>query len=168
MALTVSWDEYNGTPAYSAPSSEDVVHTHWGSADVAELDPNTYRILTGENSFNKQQAVRFSGFAGESVDNFTLWCEDLVGDGIIVNRAGEDSGHRLYFKDSGGKTTSAPSASAFGSGVLVPDSEPASNIAGGPVTVDGDGTNIFLTQIRCGSAVMESYGLLLSLDFDVS
>ena len=169
MAISVSWDEYNGSPAYASPSAEDLLHTHWGSTDTALLDPQEARIASGENSFNKQQAVRFSGFGGESVDNFTLWCEDLSADGIIQKRDGTDSGHRLYYKDTGAKTTSAPSESAIGSGVLMPVAQPGSpNIEGGPFTVDGDGTNVFLTQIQCGTAVLESYGLLLSFEFEIA
>lgn len=169
MPISVSWDEYNGAPAYASPSAEDLLHTHWGSTDTALLDPHEARIATGGNSFNKQQAVRFSGFAGETVDNFTLWCEDLSDTGVIPKRDGTDSGHRLYYKDTGAKTTSAPSASAIGSGVLMPFEQPVSpNIGGGPVTVDGDGTNVFLTQIQCGAATLESYGLLLSFEFEIA
>lgn len=169
MVLSVSWDEYNGTPAYASPSVEDLVHTHWGSVDTAELDPKVQRILTGENSFNKQQAVRFSDLGGLTVDNFYLYCEDLGSAGVIVDRAGDDTTDRLYYKDSGGKTTAAPSATAISGGSLMPASKPgAPNIAGGPVTVAGDGTNIFLTQIQCGTAVLRSEGLLLTFEFEVS
>lgn len=154
MAVSWSWDEYNGTPVYASPSVEGVVNTHWGSVDAADLDPLTSILENGTNSFNKQQALRFSGFTGvEQADNFRLWGEHLASAGALIDKNGNANGDTLVFKDTGGKTTSAPSATAISGSSNVPASLPVgSNLAGGPVTLDGDGTNIFLTQVQVASA----------------
>lgn len=168
MAVTASWDEYNGTPAYASPSKEGISHTHWGSVDEADLDPLSNYVTAGENSFNKQQAIRFSGFAGETITNFFIWCETLSSAGVIVDINGNDTNDRLNWKDSGGKTTAAPSTAAISAGAGMPSSIPvSSNLGGSPVTSDGDGTNIFLTQIAVDAESSHAgEGLVISFQYD--
>lgn len=171
MAVVSSWDEYNGGAAYATPSVSGISETHWGSVDSAELDPLAYPINNGENSYEKYHALRFSGFTGpESVDNFRLYGEWLTGAGELVDRRFEDNGDRIYFKDTGGKVTAGPSTTATVGSSLLPASVPGvSNIGGGPVTSNGDGTNVFITQVRVAAASFHyGGGCTLYMTFDIT
>lgn len=170
MVLAHSFDEYNGTPAYSSPTATGVTNGHFGSVDQADLDPMANFLLNNTNSYNKQWALRFSGFTSESVDNFRLWAEHLSGTGELTNNRFVDNTDRLYFKDTGAKTTAAPATTLISGGSLVPASKPGtSNLGGGPVTVNGDGTNIFLVQVAVGA---DSYhhggGATIYIAYDVT
>ena len=125
----------------------------------------------GDASYRKQLAVIFDGFSGGSVQNFYLWCEDLSADGVIPDYQGNDTGDRLYFKDTGGKVTGAAvgrSCSLAHGGSLVPYQKPGTpNIGGGVVSVDDDGTNVFLLQVEVAStSVMSFGGLAIQFEYD--
>lgn len=170
--VTAYLAEYNGGAAYASPSSTQTgdIQLDYGSADVAELGPLVYPVQPGDASYRKQLAVIFDGFAGGSVSSFYLWCEDLSADGVIQDYQGNDTGDRLYYKDTGGKVTSAASDTPLSGdgGSLVPYQKPgAPNIGGGTVTVDDDGTNVFFLQVEVASTSVASFGgLAIKFSYD--
>lgn len=164
--------EYNAGAAYASPTNSQTgdIQLDYGSADLSELAALVYPIQPGDPSFRKQLAVIFTGFDGGSVSDFYLWCEDLSADGVIQDYQGNDTGDRLYFKDTGGKVTGAASSVALSGdgGSLVPYQKPGTpNIGGGTVTVDNDGTNVFLLQVEVASTSVRDYGGL-AIQFEFS
>lgn len=152
MALTVTWAEYNDGSSYASPSKANVTNIHWVSVDEADADPLANPITNGTNSYEKMHAVIFNGFAGESVNNFKLWAEYLDGAGNLTDKRYQANGDKLVFKDLG-KVPQTPSTTATPAASDVPASQPvSSNLGGGPVTVNGDGTDIFITQVQIATA----------------
>lgn len=163
MAITPSWDEYNGSATYASPSQAGITNTNWGSADSANLNATSNPITAGLNSYNKQQAVRFSGFAGETVGTLKLWASSgLTGDGDITG-----NNDVLVYKDSGGTTTSTPGTTAISASSNMPASEPGSSNIGGSATSDNTGSNVFLHQIQTNAATTAGTSITLSFKYSV-
>lgn len=164
MAVTPSWDEYNTSATYASPTTSGITNTNWGSNDSSNLNTTTYPITAGANSFNKQQAVRFTITASETVGDFLLWASSgLSGTGDITANA-----DTLVYKDSGGTTTSAPSATAISGSSGMPASEPGTSNIGGTATSTGEGSNVFLHQVQTNGATTAGTSITLSFKYSVT
>lgn len=64
MALTITWDEYNGA---GQSKSDSITAITLGSLDDSDFTIASYPITAGDCSFGKYIKVDFSGMVGEGV-----------------------------------------------------------------------------------------------------
>ena len=64
MALTITWDEYNGVGESKA---DDITAITLGSTDAADFTVATFPITAGDASFGKYIQVDFADMVGEGV-----------------------------------------------------------------------------------------------------
>lgn len=67
MALVVTFDEYNGAESLTA----DISDIAFGSSDAADLVPSSFKIVAGNNSFDKYNKADFTGMASEGLTEIT-------------------------------------------------------------------------------------------------
>lgn len=77
MAATVTVTEQNGT----APGTrtDSITTTNMGSTDAVNLDPSTYPITAGANSYEKWQRFRVTVAGGSSqIKNLKIWASAVL------------------------------------------------------------------------------------------
>lgn len=165
MAITAIWSEYNGSATYNSPSSANVTSPGWVSTDAADASPSSFPITNNTFSFFKRQAVRFTGFAGESVSDFRLYASSGLSSAGVVTGTTTDT---LKYVDVGDKTTASVPDAATISGLDMPNSLPgAANIGGGTITADNGGTNFFKHQIFVHTTSTSGKSVTLALRYSV-
>jgi hypothetical protein len=68
MAITVTWNEYNGTAA----TATAITNLAFGARDTANLTPSDHPIVAGQNSFVKYVKAVFAGITTETLSDFTI------------------------------------------------------------------------------------------------
>lgn len=117
MAATVEICESNGA---GETVTHNITDTDMGSTDAANLDPTSYPIVAGENSYEKWQRIHVTAMGGStSIDNLKVWRTGaLAGSTTHVTNARETT----Y---GGAETYATPTASASSvADQTMPTSEP--------------------------------------------
>jgi len=118
MAATVSISETNGAGGTVTAS---ITNTNMGSVDAVNLDPVTYPIDAGENSYTKYQRFNVTNMGGSSaIKTLKVWrTGDLGGSATHVTNAGETT-------DYTAKTYATPTTSSVaGVDNILPITEPS-------------------------------------------
>lgn len=118
MAATARINEFNGA---SETKTNDITNTNMGSTDAVNLNPVTYPITPGENSFEKWQKIEITNMGGSSkIDNLKIWRTGALGG---------DAAHKTNARTTnygGAETYAQPTASASSvADQNMPTSEPA-------------------------------------------
>lgn len=133
MALTVTFDEYNGA---GETKTDSITAITFGSTDAADFTVSSYPITAGQNSYGKYIKVDFAGMVGEGVtqvQNTRVHSADL---------ANLKTGESLTFLGLGPVSYATPATASLGDS-SIPGSLPGSqNLAlngsdSGVLTVDG-------------------------------
>lgn len=69
MSASFQWSESNGS---EETVTDDISNVNFGSDDSPNLDPATYPIVAGENSFQKYIRAKFTDVVGE-ITNMKFW-----------------------------------------------------------------------------------------------
>ena len=78
MAATVEIDERNGAPAGTL--THNITNSNMGSTDAVNLDPVTYPVTPGNNTFEKWQQIHVTAMGGSSkIDNLKVWRTSALG-----------------------------------------------------------------------------------------
>ena len=163
MAVSANWAEWNSTDSnIASPTASPINNSNWGSTDAANLTPTTYPISAGSNSFNKQQAIKFTATAGETVSAPKIWASSgLSGTGTVTGNS-----DLLNYVDSAGITFQTPSAAALTGTSGMPNSEPGT--ANLSMHTSGSYTNLFRTQLVVDSGTTSGASITLSFKYSVT
>lgn len=81
MAATVEICESNGA---GETVSHDIANTNMGSTDAAELDPVSYPVTPGNNTYEKYQRVHVTAMGGSSaIDTLKVWRTGALGGSAV-------------------------------------------------------------------------------------
>lgn len=90
MAATVAINEYNGA---GETETAGITNTNMGSTDAVNLNPTTYPVVPGENTYEKWQKFEVTAMGGSSaIDNLKVWRTGALGGSAVhVTNAREAS-----------------------------------------------------------------------------
>lgn len=78
MAATVQISETNG--AAPGTTTDGITNSNMGSSDSPNLNPITYYVTPGQNTFEKWQRFHVSAMGGSSaIENITVWRTGALG-----------------------------------------------------------------------------------------
>jgi hypothetical protein len=120
MALTVVWNEYNGTDTWGTPTHVNITAITTGSLDDADFVVADYPITAGDNSYEKYITITFTGQFSlisngkiyKSAGNYVTG-ETLTFDGTSVVKSTPDQADEGYSDIP----TSLPGSANFDLGV---------------------------------------------------
>ena len=121
MAATVVICESNGS---GETVTQDITHSNMGATDAANLNPVTYPVTPGENTFEKWQRIRVTAMGGSSsIQNIKIWRTGALGGSAVHKTNARTSDY------DGAQTYAQPSASdrsaTYDYTQTMPTSEPA-------------------------------------------
>lgn len=121
MVATCEIDERNG--AVPGSPTSDVSNCNFGSGDTPDLTPSVYKIVAGENSYEKWWKMSFGG-TFQVIDNLKVWKNAgvyVTGESVWSNaRPTSYGGNETY--------TTPTQATSTKADVAIPTSEPAENL----------------------------------------
>ncbi len=119
MAATVEIDERNGAPAGTL--THNITNSNMGSTDAVNLDPVTYPVTPGNNTFEKWQQLHVTAMGGSSkIDNLKIWRTGALG-GVATHKTNART--TVY---GGAEVYAAPTAAASVYTQTMPTAVPAS------------------------------------------
>lgn len=161
MAVNAQWSESNTS---SQTVTDGIVNSNWGSVDLPNLSASSGSLLPGNRSYEKWQRMKFTGFAGELVDNFRVYLSSGsfsgVDDKLYTNAITSDPANDTY-------PVAGPSTgSAYTGTSAMPEADPgAANVAGSRST-DGY-SNYFVHQLFVAAgSVSGDEGFVLTFQYD--
>ena len=81
MSATVQINEYNGV---GEDETANITNANMGSNDSANLDPVTYPISPGDNSYEKFHKVEVTAMGGSSqIDTLKVWRDGALGGSAV-------------------------------------------------------------------------------------
>jgi hypothetical protein len=118
MAATARINEFNGA---GETKTNDITNSNMGSTDAVNLNPVTYPITPGENSFEKWQKIEITDMGGSSkIDNLKIWRTGALGGSAVHKTNARTTSY------AGAETYAQPTASSSSvAGQAMPTSEPA-------------------------------------------
>lgn len=160
MAVSAQWSESNTS---SETVTDGITNSNWGSVDLPNLSAASGSLLPGNRSYEKWQRVKFTGFAGELVDNFRVFLStgSFSGDDkLYTNAITADPANDTF--PGGGPTTGS---SITGTNVMAESDPGAANVAGSRTT-DGY-SNYFVHQLFVAAGTVQgNAGHVLSFQYD--
>lgn len=112
MAATVTIDETNG--ATPGTVTGNISNTNMGNTDAANLNPVTYPVAPGSNTFEKWQRFNLTSLGGSSaIENLKVWrTGSLGGSASHVTNANTSSygGAQTYAQPTSSTSTVATSS----------------------------------------------------------
>jgi hypothetical protein len=81
MAATVVINEYN---TVSETKTANITNSNMGSTDAVNLNPTTYPVIPGENTYEKYQKIDITSMGGSSkIDNLKVWRTGALGGAAV-------------------------------------------------------------------------------------
>ena len=81
MPASVQINEYNGVAEIK---TANITNANMGSNDSANLDPVTYPVSPGDNSYEKYQKLEVTNMGGSSqIDNIKIWRDGALGGSAV-------------------------------------------------------------------------------------
>lgn len=119
MAATVQINEYNGV---GEDETANITNANMGSNDSANLDPVTYPISPGDNSYEKFHKVEVTAMGGSSqIDTLKVWRDGALGGSAVhltnarlTSYGGAETYAQPVATDSSLATETMPSSSPAG------------------------------------------------------
>jgi len=119
MSATVQINEYNGV---GEDETANITNANMGSNDSANLDPVTYPISPGDNSYEKFHKVEVTAMGGSSqIDTLKVWRDGALGGSAVhltnarlTSYGGAETYAQPVATDSSLATETMPSSSPAG------------------------------------------------------
>jgi len=131
MAATVVISEFNGA---GETETDNITNTNMGSNDSVNLDPDTYPVVPGENTYEKWQKIKVTAMGGSSIiDNLKVWRDGALGGSAVHVTNARESAY------GGAETFAQPIATASSiADQTMPTSEPTGANLGIGGALDGE------------------------------
>jgi hypothetical protein len=82
MAATVEIDERNGAEAGTL--THNITNSNMGSSDAVNVNPVTYPVIPGDNTYEKYQLIHVTAMGGSSkIDNLKVWRTGALGGSAV-------------------------------------------------------------------------------------
>lgn len=81
MAGTIQINEFN---TVGETKTANITNSNMGDADAVNLNPVTYPVTPGENTYEKWQKIEVTNMGGSSaIDNFKIWRTGALGGSAV-------------------------------------------------------------------------------------
>ena len=83
MAATIQIDETNGAGPTGSETT-NITNSNMGSTDAANLNPVTYPVIPGNNTYEKYQRMHVTAMGGSSsIQNLQIWRTGALGGAAV-------------------------------------------------------------------------------------